>query len=139
MHRVVVEGRYVYETDLELEIGDEVLLPAGMTGDWVGKVTALSSEYSGPCKRIVRVVRRRREAEQQDAALAAVPVSGFRPGDSLKITASCGHQVVLHIHEVNRMGRPTDVSYRCEACGGASHGASLGSADAWRWWASGQA
>jgi hypothetical protein len=38
-----VDGRYLYDTDLKLEIGDEVLLPAGFSGDWVGRVTALSS------------------------------------------------------------------------------------------------
>jgi hypothetical protein len=139
MRRVVVEGRYVYETDLELEVGDEVLLPAGLTGDWIGRVTALSSDYGGPCKRIVRITRRRRDAERRDASLAAVRVSGFRPGTSLEITASCGHRVLLHVQEVNRVGRPTHVTYQCEACGGVPHSAHLGSADAWRWHAAGLA
>lgn len=37
----MVDGRYVYKTELDLEIGDEVLLPTGFSGDWVGRVTAL--------------------------------------------------------------------------------------------------
>jgi hypothetical protein len=130
--RVVVDGRYVYESELDLEFGDEVLLPAGFSGDWVGRVTALSSDYAGPCKRIVGLVRRRSDVERRDAALASVAIAGFRAGTTLEITASCGHQVRLHIQEVNRTGRPTYVKYACEACGGTPCGAGLGSADAWR-------
>jgi hypothetical protein len=116
---------------------DEVLLPAGMTGDWVGTVSALSSDYRGPCKRIVRIVCTRREAEERDAATAAVPVAGLRAGATMTITARCGHRVLLHIEEVNRVGRPTHVTYRCEACDGISHSAALGSAEAWRMLAAG--
>lgn len=133
----MVEGRYVYETSLKLEIGDEVLLPAGFSGDWIGRVTALSSDYAGPCKRIVGLVRQRAERERRDAALAAVAITGFRAGTTLEVAASCGHQVLLHIEEVNRSGRPTQVRYVCEACGGATHSASLGSADGWRMLAAG--
>jgi hypothetical protein len=133
MTRVIVDGRYVYETDLELEVGDEVLLPpSGFGGQWVARVTALSSDYSGPCKRIVGLVRRCVDVERQDAALAAVPITGFRAGTTLKVTASCGHQVLLHIEGVNRAGRPTHVRYTCEACGSVPCSAGLGSADAWR-------
>jgi hypothetical protein len=128
----VVEGRYVYETDLDLEIGDEVLLPAGFSGAWNGRVTALSADYAGPCKRIVGLVRRRAEGERRDAALTAIAITGFRAGTTLEVTASCGHQVLLHIEEVNHLGRPTHVRYVCEACGGAPWSAYLGSADAWR-------
>jgi hypothetical protein len=137
MPRVVVEGRYVYETDLELHVGDEVLLPASWSGEWIGTVTALSSDYGGPCKRIVRVVRGRTDAERRDAALAAVPVAGFRPGATVEVSASCGHKVLLHVQEVNRIGRPTHTTYTCETCGGVPHSVYLGSADAWRWQAAG--
>lgn len=35
MARVVVDGRYSYETDPDLEVGDEVLLPpSGLGGQW---------------------------------------------------------------------------------------------------------
>jgi hypothetical protein len=135
--RVVVDDRYVYETDLDVERGDEVLLPSGLSGQWVGRVTALSADYEGPCKRIVGLVRRRIDVERQDSALAAVPITGFHAGTTLETTASCGHQVLLHIESVNRAGRPTYVRYKCEACGGVSLGAGLGSADAWRWLAAG--
>jgi hypothetical protein len=128
----MVDGRYVYESELDLEIGDEILLPAGLSGDWVGRVTALSSDYAGPCKRILGLVRRRSDAERRDVALASVAIAGFRAGTTLQITASCGHEVHLHIEEVNRTGRPTYVKYACEACGGVRHGSGLGSADAWR-------
>lgn len=127
-----MDGRYVYESELDLEIGDEVLLPADFSGDWIGRVTALSSDYAGPCKRILGLVRRRPDVERRDAALASVAIVGFRTGTTLQITASCGHDVHLHIEEVNRRGRPTYVKYTCEACGGVPHGAGLGSVDAWR-------
>jgi hypothetical protein len=135
--RVVVNGRYVYESELDLEIGDEILLPAGFSGDWVGRVTALSSDYPGSCKRIVGLVRRRSAIERRSAALASVAITGFRTGTTLEITASCGHQVRLHIEAVNRAGRPTYVKYACEACGGIPCSGGLGSADAWRRLASG--
>lgn len=116
MRRVIVDQRYTYETDLELEVGDEVLLPASWSGEWIGRVTALSSDYGGPCKRIVRVVRRRQDADLQVARMAAVPVAGFAAGARVEISASCGHRVPLHVQEVNKIGRPTHITYRCEAC-----------------------
>lgn len=122
----------MYETDLALEVGDEVLLPSGLSGEWVGRVTALSSAYTGPCKRIVGLVRRRVDVEQRDAVLAAVPMTGFQAGATLEVTGSCGHQVLLHIEGVNRAGRPIHVRYTCEACGGVPCSVDLGSADAWR-------
>jgi hypothetical protein len=122
----------VYETDLDVEIGDEVLLPSGFNGEWVGRVTALSSDYAGPCKRIVGLAQRRVDVEQRDTALAAVPISGFQVGATLEVAASCGHPVLLCIEGVNRTGRPTHVRYRCDACGGVPRSAGLGSADVWR-------
>ena len=138
MVRVIVDGRYTYETELEVEVGDEVLLPAGWSGERVATVTATSAEYSGPCKRIVRVVRKRKDAEQRNAALTAVPITGFRPGATFEMVAPCGHKVALRVQEVNRTGRPTHVPHTCEACGDAPHSAYLGSADAWRWYAAGR-
>jgi hypothetical protein len=138
MARLVVDGRYTYETDLDLEVGDEVLLPpSGLGGQWVARVTELSSDYAGPCRRILGLVRRRADAERQDAALAAVPITGLRTGTTFEVTASCGHRVLLHIEGVNRTGRPTHVRYTCQACGGIPHTAGLGSADAWRRMAAG--
>lgn len=59
----VVVGNYTYETDLNLKVGDTVLLPTpywlqdvkGPT--WEGKVTSLDSNYTGPCVRIIKKVR----------------------------------------------------------------------------------
>ena len=58
LKRVVINDRYTYLTDLELAVGDEVVLPPGKSGaEWQGTVTALGSPYSGPCKRVLRKVR----------------------------------------------------------------------------------
>lgn len=59
LKRVVVSG-YTYETDLDLKVGDRVLLPTpdflmdvrGPT--WEGTVSSLTSTYDGPCRRIIR-------------------------------------------------------------------------------------
>lgn len=56
----VMVGKYTYETDLDLCIGDTVLLPTpdflkdvkGPT--WEGQVSSLQSSYTGPCARILR-------------------------------------------------------------------------------------
>jgi hypothetical protein len=136
MPQIEIDGRYAYETDLELEVGDEVLLPAGWSGEWVGMVTALSSEYGGLCGRVVRLVRKRADAEQRDAELAAVAITGFRAGSIVRVKASCGHEVLLRVREVNRVGRPTHVEGRCDRCR-VPFSAYLGSANAWRWYAAG--
>jgi len=62
MKRVVVNG-YTYETDLDVKVGDRVLLPGGgvraMLGEltWEGTVTAIGSAYTGPCRRVICVVK----------------------------------------------------------------------------------
>ena len=58
MARIMV-GNYTYETDLKLKVGDKVVLPTayflrdvkGATG--IGQVTALKSDYTGPCERVI--------------------------------------------------------------------------------------
>ena len=48
---------YTYETDLDVKVGDRVSLPSKYAGGrWVGEVTALTSAYTGPCKRILEIV-----------------------------------------------------------------------------------
>jgi hypothetical protein len=60
MKKIVVNG-YTYETDLDLKIGDRVILPtAAWLRDvkgptWVGVVEALESDYAGPCARVLGV------------------------------------------------------------------------------------
>lgn len=54
--RVMVADKYTYETDLPVQVGDRVRLPCGdhaKDKTWVAKVTALTSHYTGPCKRII--------------------------------------------------------------------------------------
>lgn len=54
--RVVVEGKYTYETNLSVALGSKVLLPnprSKSDSTWVGTVTALTSTYTGPCRQIV--------------------------------------------------------------------------------------
>lgn len=61
LKRVMV-GRYTYETDLPVKMGDKVLLPTpswlrdvkGPT--WEGTVTAMESDYTGQCVRILKVI-----------------------------------------------------------------------------------
>lgn len=61
MQRVKV-GNYTYETELPVKVGDKVLLPTpywlrdvkGPT--WEGKVTQLTSDYTGPCVRIIKIL-----------------------------------------------------------------------------------
>jgi hypothetical protein len=62
MTRIVVKNQYTYETDLPVKVGDIVLLPTAawmrsITGDtWSAKVTALTSDYKGPCQRVIKIV-----------------------------------------------------------------------------------
>jgi len=58
MKRVIVNHKYTYETDIEdLKIGDHVMLPTANWIDsgstWKGYVTALESDYDGPCVKIL--------------------------------------------------------------------------------------
>lgn len=66
--RVVVKTKsgteYTYETDLEVKVGDRVVVP---TADFLRsvygasqefEVTSLESGYSGPCKRVIRVIKK---------------------------------------------------------------------------------
>ena len=60
MKRVMVDSNYTYETDLDLKVGDKVVLPTayylrdvkGQT--FVGEITALQSNYNGPCEKIIK-------------------------------------------------------------------------------------
>ncbi len=58
MARIMV-GNYTYETDLKLKVGDKVVLPTAYFlrdvkgATWIGQVTALKSDYTGPCERVI--------------------------------------------------------------------------------------
>jgi len=54
-------NNYTWETDLDLQVGDEVILPATwlseVRGTWTGKVSEIGDGgYKGPCKRITQRV-----------------------------------------------------------------------------------
>jgi hypothetical protein len=52
--RITVNGKYAYDTDLPVKVGDRVILPAHACSDeWVGRVTDLTSDYQGECKRVL--------------------------------------------------------------------------------------
>lgn len=58
-HKIVVNHRYTYVTNLDLAIGDTVVLPTpdylrDIDGDeWIGTVTALTSDYNGKCATVI--------------------------------------------------------------------------------------
>lgn len=54
--RVVINGRYTYETDLPVTLGSIVSLPSIIGGVWEGCVTALESEYTGDCRSVIAIV-----------------------------------------------------------------------------------
>jgi hypothetical protein len=60
--KVVINHNLTYETDLDLSIGDTVVLPTAsylrdVQGDtFEGKVTALESDYDGYCVKVIRKV-----------------------------------------------------------------------------------
>ena len=58
LKRVVCHGRFICETDLPVKLGDRVLLPSRAHGGrpWRAIVTELSSDYTGPCKRILEII-----------------------------------------------------------------------------------
>ncbi|HWO47659.1 MAG TPA: hypothetical protein VNM41_06310 [Solirubrobacterales bacterium] len=71
--KVLINGRYAYETDLDdVEVGDEMLLPGSQYSDsWTGIVTALEPEYDGPWRKVVGLSRRRAQIEKEREALAS--------------------------------------------------------------------
>lgn len=51
---VVINKKYTYECTFPVNVGDRVKLPTSKgVGFWVGKVTALESEYNGPTKKVL--------------------------------------------------------------------------------------
>lgn len=62
MKRIMV-GNYTYETNLNLKVGDKVVLPTAYFlrdvkgATWVGQVTSLASEYDGSCEKVISKVK----------------------------------------------------------------------------------
>lgn len=133
--RILINGRYAYETDLDdVEVGDEMILPdSGWSGQWTGIVTALEPDYDGPCRKVVGLSKRRAKVEAEDKALQAVRIAGWRPGETFSKTCRrCGQPRDYVVKEVNNIGRPTSVRSDACACGEPMSGAGLGSASAFR-------
>jgi len=60
MKRIIINNQYTYETDLKnIRKGTALLLPTPhwltdvLGATWVGKVTSLSSNYDGPCSKVI--------------------------------------------------------------------------------------
>jgi hypothetical protein len=135
--KVQIDGRYAYETDLEVvEIGDEMVLPGGLgvRESWTGIVTALEPAYDGQCRRAIGLSRRRAQVEAEREAKARVRISGWRPGETFsKPCRECKKDRDYVVEDVNRNGRPTLVRAKPCDCGEPATGAGLGSAEAFRY------
>jgi hypothetical protein len=133
--KVQINGRYVYETDLlDVEIGDEMVLPGTLSPDaWTGVVTSLEPEYDGPCKKVIGLSRRRAQVDAHREALDGVKISSWRVGQSIsKPCAQCGEERHYLIEAVNNVGRPTSVRSEPCSCGAPINGYGLGSAASFR-------
>ena len=57
--KLVMVGNYTYETDLDLKVGDKVVLPTPSwlldvkPPTWTGEVTSLSSTFQGNCLSVI--------------------------------------------------------------------------------------
>ena len=127
MRRIVVEGRYTYETALDVDVGDEVILPDRGIGQWIGTVTALTSDHRGTCRRVIGLARRRAEVEEREIARQAIRIGGWRPGESFEVRRD-GLTLSATVVEVNAHGRPTHVEVDSDP----PSSVYLGSAAAWR-------
>ncbi len=64
MKRIIVNHQYTYKTDKNVKIGSVVVLPTpswlrDVKGNtWTGKVTSLTSDYTGHCEEVVRIYKR---------------------------------------------------------------------------------
>jgi hypothetical protein len=132
--KVLINGRYAYETDLDdVRVGDEMVLPGNMPGPWTGIVTALEPAYDGPCVKAIGMSRRRAQVESEREALAKVEISGWRVGEAIaKRCSQCGAERRFVVEDVNKIGRPTSLQAKSCDCGAPGHGYGLGSAESFR-------
>jgi hypothetical protein len=132
--KVLINGQYAYETDLDdVEVGDEMLLPGSFSGPWNGIVTALEPEYSGRCVKALGLSRRRAKVEAEQEALAEVKISGWRVGERIpKRCEECGSERFYSVEAVNNIGRPTSLRAEACDCGAPRRGCGLGSAASFR-------
>jgi hypothetical protein len=132
--KVLINGRYAYETDLDdVEVGDEMLLPGSFSGPWTGIVTALEPEYSGRCVKAMGLSRRRAKVESEREALEEVKISGWRVGAQIpKRCEECGDERNYIVKAVNNIGRPTSLRAGACHCGAPPQGCGLGDAASFR-------
>jgi hypothetical protein len=134
--KVLINGRYAYETDLaDVRVGDEMVLPGGLgvRETWLGIVTALEPEYDGPCSRAIGLSRRHAQVESEREALAEVKIEGWQASDEFsKPCTECGQERRFLVEDVNRIGRPTSVSAQSCKCGAAATSTHFGSAEGFR-------
>ena len=132
--KVLINGRYAYETDLsDVEVGDEMVLPGSFSGPWTGIVTALEPEYEGRCVKALGLSRRRAQVEAEREALAQIKISGWRVGETIpKHCEECGSERHYSVEAVNNIGRPTSLRAEPCSCGAPARGCGLGSAESFR-------
>jgi hypothetical protein len=132
--KVLINGRYAYETDLEdVAVGDEMVLPGDLPSSWTGIVTALEPAYDGPCRKAIGLSRRRAQVQAEREALEQVRISGWRVGQTIsKHCDQCGKERRYAVEAVNKLGRPTSVQAAPCDCGAPKRGAGLGSAESFR-------
>lgn len=134
--KVLINGRYAYETDLQdIEVGDEMLLPGTLSSDsWTGIVTALEPEYDGPCRKVLGLTRRRTQVEEEREALEQVQITGWKAGEKiLKRCSDCGEERPYLVETVNNIGRPISLAADPCSCGNPGCGISFGSAASFRY------
>ena len=125
-------ARYTYETALDVDVGDEVILPDAGSDQWIGTVTALITDYRGACRRVIGLARRCAEVEEREVARRAVRMAGWQPGERFEVRRD-GLALSATVAEVNSRGRPTLVAVDSDP----PSSVYLGSAAAWRDFAAG--
>ncbi len=132
--KVLINGRYAYETDLEdVEIGDEMVLPGDLPGPWTEIVTALEPAYDGPCRKAIGLSRRRVQVQAEHEALEQVKISGWIVGQTIsKRCDQCSKERPYVVEAVNNIGRPTSLRAAPCDCGAPERGAGQGSAESFR-------
>jgi hypothetical protein len=132
--KVLINGRYAYETDLDdVEVGDEMCLPGTMSGPWHGIVTELEPSYDGRCTHVYGLSRRRAKVESEKKAMAEVRISGWRVGDEISTACwSCSELRTYRVESVNGIGRPVSLHAEACSCGAPTSGSSFGDAASFR-------
>jgi hypothetical protein len=132
--KILINGQYAYETDLEdVQVSDEMVLPGSFTDMWSGIVTELEPDYNGPCRKAIGLSRRKAQVKAMHDALDKVEIRGWAAGDEIqKLCSDCGAERRFVVERINREGRPTSLATEACACGAAGRHIGLGSAESFR-------